>query len=382
MFADVFASYAFGGEAGTIGDHCIEAPPSRDHAFQLFRDTSEHDTVFKVDGLFETCTRSRSFARRGGVADRGEGSHFTSPSKRRKASDGASDGLVYQRDVIHEEHENTDSTCPPSPPLSPKTIALPRMRTRQRGERKRNGHPHSSSKRRPSWKPNLKNEFVRRGSVDAIMALFNEQVWHDSDMDTCFMARRRSSVAAAGARTESALTGKERTKQRRSSTLLHPSSPTLGPTASFIFFQASPASIHAHTQTLPTASPTRPAMPERRGSSLLHPSPPCEIVLDPLPRTIITLPPPTKQQQNTQQPSIPTSQNTSPFASPQQQCSQTSTDSVYIVPDYSLDTLVYNVPGSASDYRKGSVMHSCLSESESEDEELDDLPQLFRGRCK
>jgi len=359
----------------------MEAPPAREHAFQLFRDTSEHDTTFEVDGLFETCTRSRSFARRGGVADRGEGSHFTSPSKRRKASDGASDSLVYQRDVIHEEHENTDSTCPPSPPLSPKTIALPRMRTRQRGERKRNGHSHSSSKRRPSWKPNLKNEFVRRGSIDAIMALFNEQVWHDSDMDTCFMARRRSSVAVAEARTESALTDKQRTKQRRSSTLLHPSSPTLGPTASFIFFQASPASVHAHTQTLPTASPTRPAMPERRGSSLLHPSRPCETLLDPPLRTIITLPP--TKQQNTLQSSAPTTRNTSPFASPKQQSSQISTEFVYTVPDYSLDALVHNVPGSASEYRKGSVMHSCLSESESEDEELDDdLPQLFRGRCK
>ncbi|CAA9963698.1 hypothetical protein PTMSG1_07059 [Pyrenophora teres f. maculata] len=381
MFADTFANFAFGEQAGTTGQYHMEAPSPRNHALQPFHDTYEHDLAFKPDEPLENCTRSRCFTRRGGIADRGGGSHFIAPIKRRKASDGETDGLIYQSDVIHEEHESTDSTSPPSPPLSPKTIALPRMRTRQRGERKRNGHSHPSSKRRPSWKPNLKNEFVRRGSIDAIMALFNEQVWHDSDVDTCFMAgRRRSSVPATEGRTEFAFTNTDRTKQRRPSTLLHPSSPTLGPTANSMFFQPTPVSSPAHAQTPSTVSPTRPTMPARRGSSLLHPSrPSSETLIDPLLKTIIKLPP---SPHSKSQPSVPTTRYVSPSASPKQRCQQKSTEFVFEVPDYSLDASSRDVSLSASQYRKGSVIHSCLSDSESDSEELDELPPLFRGRFR
>ncbi|KAI0580971.1 hypothetical protein L13192_06056 [Pyrenophora tritici-repentis] len=381
MFADTFANFAFGKQAGTTRQHNMEAPLSTDYALQPFRDTYEHDPAFKPNEPLEKCTRTRCFTRRGGIADRGEGSYSTAPIKRRKASDGETDGLIYQSDAIHEEHESKDSTSPPSPPLSPKTIVLPRMRTRQRGERKRNGHSHASSKRRPSWKPNLKNEFVRRGSIDAIMALFNEQVWYDSDMNTCFIAgRRRSSVPATEGKTEFGFTNTDRTNQRRPSTLLHPSSPTLGPTANYTCYQPTPLSSPPHKQTPSTASPTRPTMPARRGSSLLHPSrPSSEILLESPLKTIIKLPP---TPHSKSQPRTPTTRHASPSASPKQRRLQKSTEFVFKVPEYSLDASSCDVSGSASKYRKGSVIHSCLSESESDDEELDELPPLYMGRFK
>jgi hypothetical protein len=237
------------------------------------------------------CSGPRPFARRGGIAKRGEGSPSTTPPHHKKEAEPA----YFQSQVRHENNEEIDSVAyPPSPPLSPKTTAAPlKARKRQRVERKRD-HPYQQppSNRRPSWRPNLKQEFLRRGSIDSIIASFDEAGWFEPDCEVP-SRRRRSSARTTGARTASNRSDLERRKPRQQSTLLHPSSPDIESVTSVDpLYDASIFKIAHEREASTDSSSHQPILPLRKGSSLLHPSPPAS---DPSEcrelRTVLSLPP-------------------------------------------------------------------------------------------
>ncbi|KAH6868251.1 hypothetical protein BKA58DRAFT_191127 [Alternaria rosae] len=221
------------------------------------------------DLVYQTLSReisgSRPNGRRGGIAKRGEGSPSITPTRHEQETEAS----YFQGATFNKEDEESNlNAYPPSPPLSPKTIAPPKARTRQLAERKRGHVRHRTSlKRRSSWNPNLKQEFLRRASIDSIIAPFNETVWLDSERGVTY-ARRRSSVMTTGARSISPRSQGDRRKSRKQSTLLHPSSPNIEPAADI------------------------DSMSARKGSSLLHPSRPSIDALDyPELKTIFSLPP-------------------------------------------------------------------------------------------
>jgi hypothetical protein len=229
---------------------------------------------------------SRCYGRRGGIAKRVEGS----PSITSAHHENEARVSYFQDETLHEGDEEIDCDAyPPSPPLSPKTTVPPKAQTRQR----KCGHlcHRTSLKRRSSWNPNLKQEFLRRGSIESIKALFNETVW-ESDRGVPSM-RRRSSVTTTGASSESPRSNLDRRKARKQSTLLHPSSPDIQSATSVDPIHAASAfsGVHGRDQSL-TDSTHRSFMPPRKGSSLLHPSRPAGDVFDyPELKTVFSLPP-------------------------------------------------------------------------------------------
>jgi hypothetical protein len=235
---------------------------------------------------------SRCYGRRGGIAKRGEGSPCIKPTCHENEAEVSyfQDKTLYEDDQDdQDDQEHEFDAYPPSPPLSPKTTALPRAQTRQR----KRGHlrHRTSLKRRSSWNPNLKQEFLRRGSIDSIIVPFNETVW-ESDRRVPSM-RRRSSVTTTGASSESPRSNVDRRKARKQSTLLHPSSPDIQSATSVDPFYAASAFNGVHGRDQSTAYPTqRSVMLSRKGSSLLHPSRPASEVFDyPELKTVFSLPP-------------------------------------------------------------------------------------------
>jgi hypothetical protein len=192
--------------------------------------------------------------RRGGVAARGAGSHSTLPSKR---------GVkvpAHQSFLLSDDEDSDWDMYPPSPPLSPKTIILePETRCSQRTATRRQD---ASVKQQPGWKPSLKEELLRRTSIDSSMS----QIEPRTSIQT---GRHRSKTTGLDSTTEES-TEMRQPQRRRGSTLLHPSSPIIGP-----------ASVHTYTAPTDIQPLSRcpsfeklPIIPLRKGSSLLHPSPP------------------------------------------------------------------------------------------------------------
>ena len=230
------------------------------------------DTLAQLNRSKE-CHEPRSFARRGGIAKRGDGSPSTTPTYHEKEAEFS----YLQSEILHENKEEVYiKPYAPSPPLSPKTtVARPKAQRRQCVERKRN-HPYEqpSSNRRPSWRPNLKLEFLRCGSIDSIITPFNEAGWFEPGCGVR-PRRRRSSAMTTGARSDSICSDMDGPKARRESTLLHPSSPGIESAASIDPFDAARTFkiTHQWDQLVVHAS-LRPLMPPRKGSSLLRPSSP------------------------------------------------------------------------------------------------------------
>jgi hypothetical protein len=241
--------------------------------------------------LSREISESRSSGRRGGIAKRGEGSPFTTPTYEK----GEGEPSYFQGETFYESDEDiAPDAFPLSPPLSPKTKAQPKAQpVRHRMERMR-GHPRhrTSLKRISNWNPNLKQEFLRRTSIDSTIALFNEPVWLQSDYGVP-STRRRSSAMTTGARSISPRTNVDRRRPRKKSTLLHPSSPNIGPAADIE--PAHPGSTFKGTQDWDVSTDIltlRHAMPKRKGSSLLHPSRPSIDVFDyPELKTVFSWPP-------------------------------------------------------------------------------------------
>lgn len=193
--------------------------------------------------------------RRGGVAARGEGSHSTLPSKR-------DSNIPSHRCFLLSEDEDSDwDPYPPSPPLSPKTVVIePRSRYSQRTTAL---HQYGSAKRRPGWKPSLKEELLRRTSMDAAMG-------HSEPRASIQMGRNRSKTTRLDYTAEEGVEI-QRPQRRRGSTLLHPSSPIIGP--AILHADAPPTDIQPPPQYHPCFE-NSPKTLLRKGSSLLHPSPP------------------------------------------------------------------------------------------------------------
>ncbi|EMD59465.1 hypothetical protein COCSADRAFT_165006 [Bipolaris sorokiniana ND90Pr] len=208
------------------------------------------------------CTQNDSVAmqiceggRRGGVAARGEGSHSTLPSKRDSSIP------AHRCFLLSEDEDNDWDPYPPSPPLSPKTVVIePRSRYSQRATML---HQYSSAKRRPGWKPSLKEELLRRTSMDAAMG-------HTEPRASTQTGRNRSKTTRLHYTAEEGIETPQ-PQRRRGSTLLHPSSPITG--SAILHAGAPPTDI----QPLPQYHPcfeNSPRILLRKGSSLLHPSPP------------------------------------------------------------------------------------------------------------
>ncbi|KAF7679517.1 hypothetical protein GT037_003265 [Alternaria burnsii] len=212
----------------------------------------------------------RPFARRGGIAKRGEGSLSTTPGYYEKELR----AFYYRTKASHAANIETDTdTYPPSPPLSPKTTVTPlKVRRTQRVERKRD-HPYQQppSNRRPSWRPNLKQELLRRSSIDSIVDPFNDVGWFETDCQVSATQKRCGTVSLSNHGDV------EMPKSRRHSTLLHPSSPDTEPAGSVNSFDA--------------PSTSNSVMASRKGSSLLHPSSPAsDIPLGVELKTVMCLP--------------------------------------------------------------------------------------------
>ncbi|KAI4693950.1 uncharacterized protein J4E84_002528 [Alternaria hordeiaustralica] len=135
------------------------------------------------DLVYQTLSRelsgSRPNGRRGGIAKRGEGSPSITPTRHEQDTEASYfQGATFTKE---DEEPNLDA-YPPSPPLSPKTTVPPKAPTRHLAERKRGHVRHRTSlKRRSSWNPNLKQEFLRRASIDSIIAPFKDTIWLESE---------------------------------------------------------------------------------------------------------------------------------------------------------------------------------------------------------
>jgi len=246
------------------------------------------DLVYQT--LPRELSKSRPNGRRGGIAKRGEGSPSITPTRHEQDTEASYfQGATFTKE---DEEPNLDA-YPPSPPLSPKTTVPPKAPTRHLAERKRGHVRHRTSlKRRSSWNPNLKQEFLRRASIDSIIAPFKDTIWLESERGVTSV-RRRSSAMTTGARSISPRSHGYRRKPRKQSTLLHPSSPDVKPVADVSPVHASPVFRGTRWWDAPVDSPTlRLAMPARKGSSLLHPSRPSIDVLEHRElKTVFSLPP-------------------------------------------------------------------------------------------
>ncbi|KAH7412178.1 hypothetical protein DE146DRAFT_596363, partial [Phaeosphaeria sp. MPI-PUGE-AT-0046c] len=139
-----------------IWQHCINATRCGSDALQPCSDVKQHEKAVLTRRPCEDCSSQRNLARRGGVAERGNGGPITSSESDLKTNDldDDADDSGYHSDVILEEDEASDrDECP----LSPKALAPPQIRAKANRQRKHTSN-HRALTRKPSWKPNLKRE--------------------------------------------------------------------------------------------------------------------------------------------------------------------------------------------------------------------------------
>jgi hypothetical protein len=395
----------------SIWQYCNDATPSGAGDTHPCWDVRFHERPILTKKLCGDCNAPRLFARRGGIAERGDGSPLRIPEAYANAKEDDANDSGYHSDVIHEEDECSDlDECP----LSPKAMAPPQARPQSCRARKR---VHRSLTRKPSWRPNLKRELSkirledtapsvpRRESIDSLLSRFDDSNWNTARVEVGRTETKATSnirislmpamreIEVRKGRTSTLLhpsspppmetTGQAQmaksfpfpqvvdlrrppsrqssAQARRNSTLLHPSSPDLGPTRA----RPVPETFQSHKAENITPPKRRPAMHMRRESSLLHPSSPPSTATTPSPDqipTIISIPPsrskgPVKRPSTLLHPSRPQT-------SPQRP----------VIPPRCMPRLQTTVsePQSATmaRRRRASVLHSCLSDSEdgSEDE--------------
>jgi hypothetical protein len=359
-----------------IWQHCIEATRSGIDGVKPCWNVQQHEQAVITRKLCEECSGQRFFARRGGVAERGNGSPSTAAKTNAKAKDDDADDSGYHSDVIHEEDEGSDLD---EPPISPKAMAPTQPRTKTCRPRKRS---HRSLNRKPSWRPNLKRDLSlenatasisRRDSIDSLLYQPDDSIYpaevHTEPMEsqaniqdlersptptTQIREMRQSTLLHPSSPPPMVTTGHAQmakafpfpqivevrrpssiARARKKSTLLHPSSPILSPM----------------TDTHPDPSPSfddelalkrRPTTLMRRGSSLLHPSKTAPVAITAQHKTIISIP--------------PQSQNPSPGSlrrMPRLQTIQSEPQSTTM-----------------AQQRRASILHSCLSD---DDEDYDEV---------
>lgn len=386
-----------------IWQHCIEAAQCGPYGLQPCSDVKQHAKAVLTRRPCEECSDQRHFARRGGVAERGNTSSITplEPGLKTNDLDDDADDSGYHSDVIHEEDEASDhDECP----ISPKAQAPPQIRVKANRQRKHGSSNHRALTRKPSWKPNLKRDLnfeyepvfpaqqqpqPRRDSIDSLLSQFDAAVDMSYQRGESRNAREEYSFRSTSPPSP------RPSRRLRNSTLLHPSSPPPAETMhhaqmaqSYTFPQLvdirrSPPShssasrmrknstlLHPSSPTFepahsPSPSPPNTRLPERRlpiprrASSLLHPSLPDDPPIIDLAhhRTILSFPP-----RSMTDPQRYGYENTRP------------------------DTQLRRMPPLQSSRseptttvrRKKSVLHSCLSDGE-EDEQAN-AQRLFGRR--
>ncbi|KAF2688589.1 hypothetical protein K458DRAFT_400748 [Lentithecium fluviatile CBS 122367] len=326
-----------------IWQHCIKAARSASGMKPCSR-IRQHPRPILTRKLCVHCGGPRYFARRGGIADRGRGSPTMSSVSEEKDDRSESHDSGYHSDVIHEEEEygQDDSTA------SPTASVVPAKKLREAPRGRSSSRPRSPTSRRPSWRPNLKREMsaehihYRNTSIDSTIRNFEEENSNTS-RSQCSpeelalleesiapilqrpQAKRKSSTLLhpssppfepmSGPQNDEAFSLADLTPPatplqrpvpvRQGSSLLHPSSPDLEPTAAFSNEKAFPFNFSLPTprSSPPTSAPAqslhRPGLTPRKNSTLLHPSPPPEsppataanFILPIHARTILSLPP-------------------------------------------------------------------------------------------
>ncbi|KAF2243197.1 hypothetical protein BU26DRAFT_404703, partial [Trematosphaeria pertusa] len=137
-----------------IWQHCIDAPRSRRDGLKPCSRIRQAARPILTRKLCFNCGGPRYFARRGGVAERGNGSPvIPEVDEEEKDEHNEPYDSGYQSDVIHEEDEDGDDESA----LSPRSSILPTKRWRP-APRQRSSSRHRSPSRRPSWRPNLKRD--------------------------------------------------------------------------------------------------------------------------------------------------------------------------------------------------------------------------------
>lgn len=299
-----------------IWQHCVNAPKTKRHSLAPCQRIRQHARPILTRKLCINCGGPRFFARRGGIAERGWQTAETI-SEREEKSSGEESDAEYDSDVIMEEDED-DLDLAISPRGSIATVRAGRSKKSKKDEEtrrtRRDMSSHRSRSRGPSWKPNLKKELTRETfsaygseSIDSRTAFYTDDV-NDQTRYSSSSSQRLSTGSAHSSRpirrpTLPALdTGSGRPAfKRKTSTLLHPSTPSDGVPAAesddeTLLSPRRKASTLLHPSTPPpdnstahedqnesfrptsflttNSSPISFAPPPRKGSTLLHPSTP------------------------------------------------------------------------------------------------------------
>jgi hypothetical protein len=249
-----------------IWQHCVEASRTGPDGPQPCWNIKQHEQGIITRSLCGDCSGQRFFARRGGVAERGKGSPVTTPEINAKLNDEEdADDSGYHSDVIHEEEEDSDRA---ESPLSPRSMSPPMMTCRQR---KRSLSNQRSLNHKQSWRPNLKRDLTlendllpqnRSDSIDFFLNRLDDSL-HATELQTGHMEASTSNIDSQTPSTPTGLT-----KRMRDSTLFHPVSPLPAETTC----HAQVAKAFPFPQMIEIRSPSPPRI--RKNSTLLHPSSP------------------------------------------------------------------------------------------------------------
>lgn len=250
-----------------IWQHCVNAPRSFTGLKPCSRIRQHARPILTRKQCFH-CGGPRYFARRGGIAERGNGSPTLSEPGEEKEEMNESYDSGYHSDVIHEEDEDVDDA---ESSVSPRASAVPTKRWRD-VPRQRSPSNHRSHNRRPSWRPNLKRDlntesfFNHRASIDSTISNFDDE----SSLSSHSRSHSQCSTEVQAVPQSSAVPILRRpSPKRKASTLLHPS-PPLEATED----RQVPHSVSVDEMTPPATPPQRPGLPPRQDSTLLHPSSP------------------------------------------------------------------------------------------------------------
>ncbi|OAL55373.1 hypothetical protein IQ07DRAFT_486265, partial [Pyrenochaeta sp. DS3sAY3a] len=140
----------------SIWQHCIDATRSGVNGITPCWNIRQHERAILSRSHCENCGGARLFARRGGVAERGNGSRPAVPNEPKLIEQDETDDSGYHSDVIREEEETSEND---EVALSPRATLPPKLQfTHQHGRKRRPSSASVTSK--SNWNPNLKREFV------------------------------------------------------------------------------------------------------------------------------------------------------------------------------------------------------------------------------
>lgn len=314
-----------------IWQHCIDAPRSKAYGLEPCRRIRQCSRPILTRKKCIHCGGPRFFARRGGIAERGAMSQRFVKEKEESRWLEANDS-GYHSDAILEEEEPEDAD---DFEISPRATPQVPFKSRKRRESIDEViSPRSSVRdlkqqrplsRKSSWRPNLKHEltreqdlFPRRESLDSQASSYIEDNigkakhahWPSLDGSSPKTGNSLTQLRRPALPPIDTVTPQRPTPIRQNSTLLHPSSPPtppmdmtnegdvspisaqFKPESSAVHLPTRKSSTLLHPSSPPTDTPTatesapvfpsqstlsnRPALPQRKTSTLLHPSSPPE----------------------------------------------------------------------------------------------------------